>query len=159
LTNGELVEENDLGSIAKVAADTFPILSGMSIKCIVLNPGALRIRTGIRYTQRWATCTRVLDPDGALDTYYLKEGVIYFVPRAYPHHIEVVDAPDIHFAIVFDQPMPGDIGYRASASAYSREVACGDVQHAYRRSARIPIHQDRSADRDPQQPRRRMGER
>jgi hypothetical protein len=80
-------------------------------------------------------------------------------PRAYPHQIEVVDAPDIHFAIVFDQPMPGDIGYRASASAYSREVACGDVQHAYRRSARIPIHQDRSADRDPQQPRRRMGER
>ncbi|HEX9833996.1 MAG TPA: cupin, partial [Mycobacterium sp.] len=41
---------------------------------------------------------------------------------AYPHHIEVVDAPDIHFAIFFDQPMPGDIGYRASASAYSREV-------------------------------------
>ena len=30
--------------------------------------------------------------------------------------------PIIHFAIFFDQPTPGDIGYRASASAYSREV-------------------------------------
>jgi oxalate decarboxylase len=27
----------------------------------------------------------------------------------------------MHFAIFFDQPTPGDIGYRAS-SAYSREV-------------------------------------
>jgi oxalate decarboxylase len=28
----------------------------------------------------------------------------------------------VHFAIFFDQPMPGDIGYRESASDYSREV-------------------------------------
>ena len=61
----------------------------------------------------------VMEPDGTLDTWYLKEGDVYFIPRAYPHHIEVVDAPDLHFAIFFDQPTPGDIGYRASASAYS----------------------------------------
>jgi oxalate decarboxylase len=64
----------------------------------------------------------VMDPDGTLDTWYTNRGDVYFVPRAYPHHIEVVDAPDFHFAIFFDQPTPGDIGYRASASAYSREV-------------------------------------
>ena len=63
-----------------------------------------------------------MDPDGALDTWYMNRGDVYFIPRAYPHHIEVVDAPDLHFAIFFDQPTPGDIGYRASASAYSREV-------------------------------------
>ncbi|HEX9499860.1 MAG TPA: cupin, partial [Mycobacterium sp.] len=40
LTNGEIVEENDLGSIRRVTADSLPILSGMSIKRIVLNPGA-----------------------------------------------------------------------------------------------------------------------
>jgi oxalate decarboxylase len=57
-----------------------------------------------------------------MSTWLLKEGDVYFIPRAYPHHIEVVDAPDLHFAIFFDQPTPGDIGYRASASAYSREV-------------------------------------
>jgi hypothetical protein len=39
-----------------------------------------------------------------------------------PHHIEVFDAPEMHFCIFFDQPTPADIGYRASASAYSREV-------------------------------------
>ena len=42
VTNGETVEENDLGSIRRVTADNLAILSGMSIKRIVLNPGAMR---------------------------------------------------------------------------------------------------------------------
>ena len=64
----------------------------------------------------------VLDPDGSLDTYLLEPGDVYFVPRAYPHHIENVGDGDIDFLIFFDQPTPGDIGYRATASAFSREV-------------------------------------
>ncbi len=80
------------------------------------------------------------------------EGDVYFIPRAYPHHIEVVDAPEMHFAIFFDQPMPGDIGYRASISAYSTRGAGRDVQHAHRRPAELPVHQVRSADRQPGQP-------
>jgi oxalate decarboxylase len=35
---------------------------------------------------------------------------------------EAIRAASAHFAIFFDQPTPGDIGYKASASAYSREV-------------------------------------
>jgi oxalate decarboxylase len=64
----------------------------------------------------------ILDPDGSVDTYYLEPGDAYFVPRAYPHQIEVVGEEPIHFCIFFDQPTPGDIGYRASASAFSRRV-------------------------------------
>jgi oxalate decarboxylase len=64
----------------------------------------------------------VLDPDGSVDNYYLEAGDVYFVPRAYPHQIEVVGDEPIHFCIFFDRPTPGDIGYRAAASAYSREV-------------------------------------
>jgi oxalate decarboxylase len=64
----------------------------------------------------------IMDPDGSVDTWRLSEGDVYFIPRAYPHHIEVVGSDDIHFLIFFDQAMPGDIGFRASASAYSREV-------------------------------------
>jgi oxalate decarboxylase len=59
----------------------------------------------------------ILDPDGSVDTYYLEPGDVYFVPRAYPHQIEVVGDEQIHFCIFFDQPTPGDIGFRASASA------------------------------------------
>ena len=63
----------------------------------------------------------VMDPDGTIDTWYLQQGDVYFIPRAYPHHIEVVDSP-ISTSASFDQPTPGDIGYRTSVSAYSRQV-------------------------------------
>jgi len=64
----------------------------------------------------------VLDPDGQADTYELGPGDVYFIPRAYPHHIENIGGDEMHFLIFFDQPMPKDIGFRASASAISREV-------------------------------------
>lgn len=64
----------------------------------------------------------VLDPDGSTDTYDLGPGDVYFIPRAYPHHIEVLGDDAFHFLIFFDRPMPGDIGYRVSASALSRPV-------------------------------------
>jgi len=74
------------------------------------------------YVQRGRARMSILDPDGSVDTYYLEPGDAYFVPRAYPHQIEVVGDEEIHFCIFFDQPTPGDIGYRASASAFSRRV-------------------------------------
>jgi len=64
----------------------------------------------------------ILDPDGSLDTYLLEPGDVYFVPRAYPHHIENIGGGSLDFLIFFDQPTPGDVGYRATASAFSREV-------------------------------------
>ena len=74
------------------------------------------------YVARGHARMRILDPDTALDEYVLGPGDVYFVPRAYPHHIEIIDGDDLHFLIFFDQPTPGDIGYRATVSAFSREV-------------------------------------
>ena len=42
LTDGEIVEQSDLGSISRVTADNLPILQGLSIKRLVINPGAMR---------------------------------------------------------------------------------------------------------------------
>ena len=64
----------------------------------------------------------ILNPDGGTDTWELAPGDVYFIPRAYPHHIEVLDQDDIRFLIFFDQPTPGDIGFRASVSAFSAPV-------------------------------------
>ena len=64
----------------------------------------------------------IMNPDGTLDTWTMTSWDMYFIPRAYPHHIENIGTDDWHFLIFFDQPFPADIGYRASASAYSREV-------------------------------------
>jgi oxalate decarboxylase len=64
----------------------------------------------------------ILDPDGSTDTYELKQGDAYFIPRAYPHQIEVIGEGEIHFLVFFDQPTPADIGYRASVSALTSRV-------------------------------------
>lgn len=74
------------------------------------------------YVARGRARMRVLDPDNTLAEYELGPGDVYFVPRAFPHHIEVLGDEGFHFLIFFDQAMPGDVGYRATATAFSREV-------------------------------------
>jgi oxalate decarboxylase len=66
----------------------------------------------------------ILSPSGdnKIDTYTLKAGDVYFIPRSYPHHIENIGNDDIKFLVFFDQTTPGDIGYTGTFSAYSREV-------------------------------------
>jgi oxalate decarboxylase len=117
-----------VGSARLARAQYWPALKDLSMYSLRIGEDGMRephwhpITAEMGYVHKGSGRMTVMDPDGSLDTYLLTEGDVYFIPRAYPHHIEVVDAPDIHFAIFFDQPMPGDIGYRASASAYSREV-------------------------------------
>lgn len=74
------------------------------------------------YVHKGHARMRVLAPDGTLTEYELAQGQAYFIPRAYPHHIETLGEDGFHFLIFFDQPTPADIGYRATASAFSREV-------------------------------------
>jgi oxalate decarboxylase len=73
------------------------------------------------YVHRGRARMTILDPDGSTDTYELQAGDVYFIPRAYPHQIEVL-GEDIHFLVFFDQPTPGDIGYRLSGSAFDAPV-------------------------------------
>ncbi len=91
------------------------------------------------YVDKGHARMRVLDPDGTLDEYELNPGDVYFVPRAYPHHIEVLGADDINVLIFFDQPMPGDIGYRATASGFSREVLSASFNLPERDLPRFPF--------------------
>lgn len=94
------------------------------------------------YVHRGHGRMTVLSPDGSVDTYELHPGQAYFIPRAYPHHIEALEDDGIHFLIFFDQPTPGDIGYRATASAFSREVlsaAFGVPERALPRFPYTPV--------------------
>nr|WP_312035812.1 cupin domain-containing protein [Gordonia paraffinivorans] len=61
------------------------------------------------YVVSGAARMRVLAPDLTCDDYELHPGDVCFVPRAYPHHIEVLGAEGFHFVIFFDRPTPGDI--------------------------------------------------
>ena len=64
----------------------------------------------------------ILDPDGGTDTYVIGPGDAYFIPRAYPHHIENVGDETFHVLIFFDQTSPGDVGYRSLINVYPRHL-------------------------------------
>lgn len=74
------------------------------------------------YVHKGRARMSILDPDGSVDTYLLEPGDTYFIPRSYPHQIEVLSEEDIHFLVFFDQPTPEDVGYRAATSSFSKQV-------------------------------------
>ena len=79
----------------------------------------------------------ILDPDGTTDTYLLKAGDAYFIPRAYPHHIEVLDEK-ITFCIFFDQTTLGDIGLKLVGSVVSRPLLAASLDVPEEKLPQIP---------------------
>jgi oxalate decarboxylase len=132
LLEDEIVEESQIsiavGSARLARVQFWPALKDLSMYSLRIREDGMRephwhpITAEMGYVQSGSGWMTVMDPDGALDAWYLKQGDVYFIPRAYPHHIEVVESPGWHFTIFFDQPTPGGIGYRVSGSAYCREV-------------------------------------
>ena len=114
---------------ARFARDQFwPALTNMSMYSLRVTEDGMRephwhpITGEMGYVRSGDARMTVMNPTGTLDTWTLTAGDMYFIPTAYPHHIENIGAEDWHFLIFFDQPFPADIGYRASASAYTRQV-------------------------------------
>ncbi|WP_327118672.1 cupin domain-containing protein [Nocardia sp. NBC_01730] len=120
--------DSPVGSARTAREQFWPALHDISMYSLRVREDGMRephwhpITAEMGYVHQGSARMTIMDPDGTLDTYTVQEGEVYFIPRAYPHHIEVVDSPRIHLLIFFDQPTPADIGYRASMSAYSRKV-------------------------------------
>src|ERR1700737_2620709 len=94
LTNGEIVEENNLGSIKRVTADSLPILSGMSIKRIVINPGAMRTphwhanANELTYCVSGTSLVSVLDDGSQFSSFVVTAGDMFHIDSGSLHHIE-----------------------------------------------------------------------
>lgn len=122
-----------VGSAHTARAQFWPALKDISMYSLRITEDGMRephwhpVTAEMGYVHAGHARMTVLDPDGRLDTYELGPGDAYFIPRAYPHHIEVLGEDEIHFLVFFDQPTPGDIGYRASASAYTPEVLAASL--------------------------------
>jgi oxalate decarboxylase len=114
---------------ARFARDQYwPALKDISMYSLRVTESGMRephwhpITGEMGYVRHGEARMTIMNPDGTLDTWTLIAGDTYFIPRAYPHHIENIGTEDWHMLIFFDQPFPADIGLRASASAYTREV-------------------------------------
>lgn len=116
------------GSARLARKQYWAALTDMSMYSLHIKENGMRdphwhpVTAEMGYVAKGRARMRVLDPDVTVDEYELGPGDVYFVPRAYPHHIEVLGDEAFHFLIFFDRPTPGDVGYRATATAFSREV-------------------------------------
>lgn len=64
----------------------------------------------------------ILFPSGSQETYEMNPGDLYYIPKAYPHHIENLTSDNLHLLIFFDQSMPADIGFTGSVKSFSNEL-------------------------------------
>src|ERR1700694_216361 len=93
LTDGEIVEENDLGSIRRVTADSFPILSGMSIKRIVLKPRARGTphwhanANELTYCVSGRSLVSVLDTYSKFSSFTVSAGEMFHIDSGSLHHL------------------------------------------------------------------------
>src|SRR6478736_2168676 len=94
LLDGEIIEESDLGSMRRVTADNLPILSGMSIKHLVINPGAMRTphwhanANELTYCISGTSLVSVLDGGSEFTSFIVGPGEMFHVDSGSLHHIE-----------------------------------------------------------------------
>ncbi len=82
----------------------------------------------------------IQSPSGQIDTYVMQEGDLYFIPKAYPHHIENLNNTDLHLCIFFDQPMPEDIGFTGSIRSFPETVLQSSLKAPPEAIKQMPIY-------------------
>ena len=128
LTNGEIVEENDLGSIRRVTADSFPILAGMSIKRIVVNPGAMRTPhwhadcNELTYCVSGTSLVSVLDTYSKFSSFTVSAGEMFHIDSGSLHHVENIGEEPAEFVLSFRSERPEDFGLAATFGAMTDAV-------------------------------------
>ena len=128
LSDGEIVEQSDLGTITRVTADTFPILNGMSIKRIVLNPGAMRTphwhanANELTYCVSGTSFVSVLDSYSRFASFTVSAGEMFHIDSGSLHHIENLGEDAAEFILAFRSERPEDFGLAASFGAMTDAV-------------------------------------
>ena len=94
LLDGEIVEESDLGSMRRVTADNLPILKGLSIKRVLLNPGAMRTphwhanANELTYCVSGTALVSILDDGSKFSSFVVTAGQMFHADSGSLHHIE-----------------------------------------------------------------------
>lgn len=119
---------NEGGSARVARQDVWPILQRQALYSLILTGKGMREphwhpeTAEMGFVHRGKGRMSILSPSGQIDTYEMNEGDVYFIPKAYPHHIENLTDEPLHLLIFFDQAMPADIGFTASVKSFSDPV-------------------------------------
>ena len=117
------------GSVRVARQDTWPILKEQAMYSLQLSNKGMREphwhpeTAELGYVHKGMVRMSILTPKGYVDTYEIRESDIYFIPKAYPHHIEnMSESEPAHLLVFFDQAIPKDIGFSASVKSFSNEL-------------------------------------
>jgi oxalate decarboxylase len=117
------------GTVSLGNANNFGILEGLACYLLTLKPKGIREphwhpnAAELDYVIAGRGRMTVFSPGDNVDTFEVGPGEIVFVPSAYFHYIENVNAnEDMQFAVFFDHERPEDIGLSGAFGAYSNEV-------------------------------------
>jgi oxalate decarboxylase len=134
LEKSEPILDTLSGSVRMAKQNVWPILQRQALYSLHLTGQGMREphwhpeTAELGYVRSGIGRMTILNPNGAKETYTLKPGDVYFIPKAYPHHIENLENTPLHFLIFFDQPMPSDIGFTSSIPSLPNEVLADVLQ-------------------------------
>lgn len=132
------------GSAIVARRDTWPTLERQAMYSLRLHGAGMREphwhpeTAELGYVHTGRARMTVLRPGGVAETYELAEGDVYFIPRAYPHHIENLTDGELRFLIFFDTPDVQDIGYTGAIPAMPARIAGPTLGLTPAQVARIP---------------------
>jgi oxalate decarboxylase len=135
------------GGVAKVARhNVWPILQKQALYSLRLTGQGMREphwhpeTAEMGYVAQGRARMSIVSPEGKVDTYTLEAGDIYFIPKAYPHHIENLNTADLHMLIFFDQAMPDDIGFTGSIKSFPDSVLASTLNSQQEMFSSLPTY-------------------
>ncbi len=135
------------GGTARVARqNVWPVLQHQALYSLRLNGSGMREphwhpeTAEMGYVAKGEGKMSLMSPSGKVDTYLMQQGDLYFIPKAYPHHIENLRTDELHLLIFFDQQMPQDIGFTASVKSFSENVLSATLQCEQELISQLPMY-------------------
>jgi oxalate decarboxylase len=135
---------NDAGSAIVARRDTWPALKSQAMYSVRIHAPGMREphwhpeTAELGFVHQGHARMTVQSPGGSSETYELHPGDIYFIPRAYPHHIENLDGDEVHFLIFFDTPDVQDIGFTGAIPAFPARIIGPTLGLNQEQVSRIP---------------------
>lgn len=134
------------GAVRTARKQFWPVLDGIAMYSLHIGGAGMREphwhpRTAeLGFVRQGRARMTILSPGAQVDTYMLGPGDIYFIPKAYPHHIENLDDKETRFLIFFDQSMPEDIGYTGGIAAFPNRLVAPTVGCTLQTLPKIPCY-------------------
>ena len=135
---------NSSGSAIVARRDVWPILRAQGMYSVRLTGTGMREphwhpeTAELGYVVEGKARMTIQSPGGSADTYELSPGDIYFIPRAYPHHIENLTDGKMHFLIFFDSPDVQDIGLSGGVATFADRMLGPTLGLKPGQAAKIP---------------------